>query len=170
LNNKLKNFLKFINETKSKNYDYLINCTGLGSRQFVNDLNLHPVRGQVIRVQACWIKYCVTKDYETSYILPLDDCVVLGGTQQYDSYDLEVNENDCQNILEKCCRLLPSLKYAQIVKKSTGLRPIRTNGIRLELEYLNDMKVIHNYGHGGSGITLCLGCANNVVDLILNKL
>ena len=131
---------------------------------------MHPVRGQVIRVQACWIKYCVTKDYETSYILPLDDCVVLGGTQQYDSYDLEVNENDCQNILEKCCTLLPSLKLAQIVKKSAGLRPIRTNGIRLELEYLNDMKVIHNYGHGGSGITLCLGCSKNVVELISNKL
>ena len=107
----------------------MINCTGLGSRWFVNDLNVHPVRGQVIRVKAPWVNYCLMLDYETTYILPLDDVVVLGGTQNLDVYDLNVNENDCDEIIERCSKLVPSLKKAEIVKKASGLRPLRSNGM-----------------------------------------
>ena len=47
-----------------------------------------------------------------------------------------------------------------------GLRPGR-NGIRLELEHIDiqgkSVPCIHNYGHGGSGLTLAWGCAGDVV-------
>jgi D-amino-acid oxidase len=42
-----------------------------------------------------------------------------------------------------------------------GLRPYRPE-VRLE----RDGRVIHNYGHGGSGFTLCRGCAEDVVALV----
>ena len=54
-----------------------------------------------------------------------------------------------------------------------GLRPLRTKGVRLEMDpQLVDggrrwINVIHNYGHGGSGVTLSWGCAKEVVDLAL---
>ena len=134
---------------------------------------MHSVRGQVVRVKAPWVNYCLMIDYETTYILPLDDVVVLGGTQNLDVHDLNVNENDCDEIIERCSKLIPSLKKAEIVKKASGLRPLRSNGIRLELEIIeNDdgtkTRVVHNYGHGGSGVTLCLGCATDVVEIIKN--
>jgi len=46
-----------------------------------------------------------------------------------------------------------------------GIRPCRTE-IRLEVEG----KIIHNYGHGGSGWTVCWGCAEDTVKLVNNLL
>ena len=54
-------------------FDYLINCTGLGSRDLCNDLDTYAVRGQVLRIKAPWLKYCCMLDGfdEITYILPL---------------------------------------------------------------------------------------------------
>lgn len=43
-----------------------------------------------------------------------------------------------------------------------GLRPYRTKSYRLDREELGDKLVVHNYGHGGGGITLSWGCAAKV--------
>ena len=60
------------------------------------------------------------------------------------------------------------------MEKKAGLRPTRAGGVRLEMEVIRDagdeIKVVHNYGHGGSGITLSWGCANEAVDLIIQDL
>jgi len=51
-----------------------------------------------------------------------------------------------------------------------GLRPFRSTGVRLELDPLlgrdQGKHVIHNYGHGGAGITLSLACAARVARLV----
>lgn len=44
-----------------------------------------------------------------------------------------------------------------------GLRPGRAP-LRLETEEVASVPVVHCYGHGGSGITLAMGCAADVVD------
>ncbi len=47
-----------------------------------------------------------------------------------------------------------------------GLRPIRAE-VALKREMLGDGRyVIHNYGHGGGGVTLSWGCAQEVVALV----
>ncbi len=57
-------------------------------------------------------------------------------------------------------------KEAEIVAKSAGLRPSRHGGVRLELEVMKinnkSVKVVHNYGHGGSGVTISWGCASGI--------
>jgi glycine/D-amino acid oxidase-like deaminating enzyme len=51
-----------------------------------------------------------------------------------------------------------------------GVRPHRRGGVRLEVEELSGDAggrrkfVIHNYGHGGAGITLSWGCASIVAE------
>lgn len=47
-----------------------------------------------------------------------------------------------------------------------GIRPYRDETFRLETETLGETFVVHNYGHGGSGITMSWGCAREVSDYI----
>jgi len=64
--------------------------------------------------------------------------------------------------------VLPGIKDAPIKTVFVGLRPGRT-AVRVEDELIREgvrqINVIHNYGHGGSGVTLSWGCAQEVVHL-----
>lgn len=53
-------------------------------------------------------------------------------------------------------------------KAKIGYRYIRKkdNGLRLEAEELGNKLIIHNYGHGGAGVTLSWGCALKVAELL----
>jgi D-amino-acid oxidase len=51
-----------------------------------------------------------------------------------------------------------------VLEQIVGLRPGRPT-VRLEEEYRTTGRIIHNYGHGGAGITLSWGCAREVADL-----
>jgi D-amino-acid oxidase len=54
-----------------------------------------------------------------------------------------------------------------LLKAVVGLRPYRRGSLRLESEYLDSKLWVHNYGHGGSGITLCWGSARWAVQRLL---
>ncbi len=61
----------------------------------------------------------------------------------------------------------PDLSMANFLGYNIGHRPCRKGGIRLEAERLPNGKVlVHNYGHGGSGVSLSWGCAEEVVHMI----
>src|SRR5215468_9164742 len=52
----------------------------------------------------------------------------------------------------------------RIIRTVVGLRPFRASGFRVEAERLGDKTVVHNYGHGGGGITLSWGTSEIAVD------
>ena len=54
---------------------------------------------------------------------------------------------------------LPPVNVApeRVIRTLAGLRPYRAPGFRVEAEAFGDKKVVHNYGHGGAGITLSWG-------------
>ncbi|XP_049871495.1 D-amino-acid oxidase isoform X2 [Pectinophora gossypiella] len=56
-------------------------------------------------------------------------------------------------------------KHAKIVDTWVGLRPGR-DAVRLEAEEKDGRLYIHNYGHGGSGLTLFWGCGTQVLQLL----
>lgn len=60
----------------------------------------------------------------------------------------------------------PDLSPDKIKRYSAGIRPCRTSGIRLEAEKIDTKLIIHNYGHGGSGISLSWGCAQEAVNIL----
>src|SRR5882724_10465191 len=51
-----------------------------------------------------------------------------------------------------------------------GVRPYRNGSYRLDAENISQKFVIHNYGHGGAGITLSFGCAAKVRDIVRDHL
>ena len=53
----------------------------------------------------------------------------------------------------------------RVIRIDVGLRPFRPSGFRVEREALGDKVLVHNYGHGGGGITLSWGTAKQAVDL-----
>jgi D-amino-acid oxidase len=58
----------------------------------------------------------------------------------------------------------PDLSDTQILRFVCGIRPCRTGGLRLEAERVVGKHIVHNYGHGGCGVTLSLGCAEAVLE------
>lgn len=156
-------------------YSAIINCTGLGARELASDPLVHAIRGHVLRVRAPWVKYHVEAAQKgnplyPAYIIPNNGDVVLGGTKQVGDEDLMPREEEREGILARCAEVIPSLAAAEVVAEWVGLRPGR-NAVRLELERKNKLPpVIHSYGHGGSGLTLAWGCANDAVDLVAETL
>jgi hypothetical protein len=60
-----------------------------------------------------------------------------------------------------CCTI--KLRFRVLQESAwVGLRPGRAP-LRLESEVVGNTPVVHCYGHGGSGITLGMGCAEDVV-------
>jgi len=54
----------------------------------------------------------------------------------------------------------------RIIREVVGLRPYRPEGFVVAAERIGDKLFIHNYGHGGAGITLSWGTASLAVDLL----
>lgn len=62
----------------------------------------------------------------------------------------------------------PRISREEMIGTTVGIRPYRKTGVRLEAEWLQDKLIIHNYGYGGSGLTLAFGGANEVVEILNN--
>ncbi len=54
----------------------------------------------------------------------------------------------------------------RIIRRVVGLRPFRPSGFVVRAEGLGDKLLVHNYGHGGAGVTLSWGTATLAADLV----
>ncbi|KAF2366531.1 FAD dependent oxidoreductase [Trinorchestia longiramus] len=160
-------------EELAGDFDVVVNCGGLAAGDLAADPLVTPIRGQVFKVKAPWITEGYYSDFDT-YVLPGFDTVTLGGCRQFDSYNTHIDAHDSSSIWERCVRLVPSLRNAQIVREWTGLRPYRPT-VRVETEEIllnsgGTFKVVHNYGHGGYGVTSAPGTAVTAVQHVLRAL
>ena len=116
------------NLNELSDYDVVINCCGLNGdiisqsentnttnnnneNEFINES--FPIRGQVIRVKAPWIRN--VWGFGTSYVIPNMDNVVLGGTAQKGDHNTTCSLADSENIMSNICQLFPSLRDAPLV-------------------------------------------------------
>lgn len=144
----------------------IVNCCGLGGKELCDDDSLEPVRGQIVyTTQDPGFGRFDQRPESLIYTIPRRDVTVLGGTAQRGDWDENIRDEDTEAILRKCESLWPELDRSMVVGVSVGLRPSRKE-VRLEIENISGRMVVHNYGHGGAGVTLSWGCADEVVRLL----
>ncbi len=157
----------------------VVNCTGLGARELVGDRDIHPSRGKVVRIKQRDFHQVILDDDDRSsmaYIIPRIDDIVLGGTDEEDVsgagyrgeeyMESATLDPEAEAIVQRVARLTPRLAEvaaADVLKVVTGWRPVRSQ-VRVEGERVTPERILlHNYGHGGAGVTLSWGCARDVV-------
>jgi D-amino-acid oxidase len=144
----------------------VVNCTGLASRALAADSSLHPVRGQVVWMSNPGLRTWWSDDSDPAtrmtYVIPHANHVVVGGTAQDGDWSTTPEDKITDQILERAMGLVPALRTATVLSQRVGLRPARPT-VRLETVRGPENTTVHCYGHGGSGVTLSWGCADDVL-------
>jgi len=156
-------------------YDIVINAAGLGAQRLCpDDRDLHPIRGQVVRIeQNGWKTAFIDDESKLApfYVIPRQTDIIVGGTAQHNDYNLNVSAADTESILSRLKTILPSFGAVKVLEAKVGLRPGRKE-MRVESELFENGKklVVHEYGMGGSGWSVCFGAGMEVVDLLFAHL
>ncbi len=145
--------------------DAVVDATGLGARLMAGDASLLPVRGQVVYVDQVGLDRWWLDASGPVYVVPRSRDIVVGGTDDEGEWDRTPDPDVAKQILERAVALVPALARARVRGHRVGLRPARPQ-VRLEAEDVHGTRIVHCYGHGGAGVTLSWGCADEVAALV----
>ena len=140
--------------------DLVVNCSGLGARLLGGDRSVVPVRGQVVYLEQVGLDRWWLDSPGPTYVVPREHDIVVGGTAEEGDWSRTPSPELARGILERATRLVPALREAKVLRHKVGLRPVRP---AVRLERIDE--VIHCYGHGGAGVTLSWGCADEVAAI-----
>ncbi|WP_306338682.1 FAD-dependent oxidoreductase [Streptomyces sp. KL118A] len=148
----------------------VVNCSGLGARDLVPDAEVYPVRGQLVVVENpgvdTWFTAADSASHATTYFLPQPGGLVLGGTAEDGDWSVEPDPAVADGIVTRCAAVRPEIAGARVLAHRVGLRPARRR-VRLERARVPEGGVlVHNYGHGGGGVTVAWGCAQEAARLV----
>ena len=93
---------------------------------------------------------------------------MIGGCYQLGSWESQPDPSMAVRIMSRAVDLCPSLtmpgnggvpgktgiEALSIIRHGVGLRPTRAAGPRVEFEVIQDVPVVHAYGHGGGKLFL----------------
>ncbi|MEU9332659.1 FAD-dependent oxidoreductase [Streptomyces sp. NPDC048290] len=141
----------------------VVNCTGLAARELVPDPAVRPVRGQLVVVAnpglETWVVAADSGATDSTYFFPHGDRLVLGGTAEDGEWSTAPDPAVAAAIVRRCAELRPEIAGARVLEHRVGLRPAR-DAVRLAAEREPGGRLlVHNYGHGGAGVTVAWGCA-----------
>ena len=140
--------------------ELVVNCSGLGARLLGSDQSVVPVGGQVVYVEQVGLDRWWLDSPGPTYVVPRERDIVVGGTAAEGDWSRTPSPEVARAILDRATRLVPALRDAKVLRHKVGLRPVRP---AVRLERVGD--VVHCYGHGGAGVTLSWGSADEVAAL-----
>ncbi len=146
----------------------VVDCAGLGARTLVPDPSVTANFGQIVRVENPGLtRWLIDEEHPDgmAYVIPRSTDCILGGTAEDGRQRPEPDDAACEAILRRCIALEPRLAGARVLGGAAGFRPVRPS-VRLERETIGRTIVVHDYGHGGAGVTLSWGCAEEVLRLV----
>lgn len=150
----------------------VVNATGLAAGELAADPRVHPARGRIVLVTNPGLDTSVRDEANPAgmtYVHPRSRDVVLGGTFEPDQAGTAPDDVAAAAILARCVALVPELAGARVLGERVGLRPARHGGARVAEDPAGlpgGVRLVHNYGHGGAGVTLAWGCADEVAALL----
>jgi D-amino-acid oxidase len=147
--------------------DVVVLAAGLRSGPLLGDGSGFPVQGQVVRLADPGLTEWVLDEENpggVTYVVPRGRDVVCGGTAVEGADGTEPDPDVERDVLERTLALVPALRGAEVLSRAVGLRPGRPE-VRLDRTEVEGRPVISCYGHGGAGVTLSWGCAEDVVAL-----
>ncbi len=145
----------------------IVNCAGLGGRELNVDPSVYPKLGQVVRTTNPGIEDVVVdadNPQGMTYIIPRSQDCILGGTSIRGVERAQICAQTTNLILERCRALDPRLNAAEVLDVHAGLRPCRPEVCLMDVDTSSGQILVHNYGHGGVGVTLSWGCAFEVAQ------
>lgn len=153
--------------------DVVVLATGLRTPALLPDVAVTAARGQVALLANPGIDRWFVDDGwpgGMTYVLPHPGWVVCGGIDEpVDAADgtrpAEPDPAVHAAILERCRAAVPALREAEVLGSRVGMRPVAPS-VDLRLREVDGRPVVTDVGHGGAGVTLSWGCADEVVRLV----
>lgn len=150
----------------------IVNCAGVGAG-LISGEEMIPGRGILLRVKRPpQLNYVITENEEDAilskdgllaYAIPRGDEMLLGGTIFKGDWSEQADDEDVAGVRSRAEQLLP-IQGMEETGRWSGLRPLRSEGTARVMKESDN--VISNYGHGGSGVSICWGCAEDVVSFV----
>jgi len=148
--------------------DVVVVAAGLRSGALVGDAEPTASRGQVALLSNPGLTRWLVDDEHPDglvYAVPHPEWVVCGGTDVLGSWDTEPDAAVHAAIVARVRESVPALAAAEVLGSRVGLRPVAP-AVRLGKDEVGGRVVVTNYGHGGAGVTLSWGCAEEAVRLV----
>jgi D-amino-acid oxidase len=169
-----RSFATLAEAAQSSTAPVTVNCPGAGAHALVPDPSVIPVRGQVVVTENPGLsEFFVGQGAEPgdiTYLFPHGDTVVVGGTEEHGNWSRVPDPATAERILAAATAAAPRLAGAAVLGHRVGLRPSRPL-VRLEAEPVaGGRHIVHNYGHGGAGVSLSWGCAREAARLVITAL
>ncbi|NHA68517.1 FAD-binding oxidoreductase [Phycicoccus sp. CMS6Z-2] len=147
--------------------DVVVLATGLATPRLLPEVEVSAARGQVALLANPGLERWFVDagaDAGLTYVLPHPGWVVCGGTD--DPGEDEAPDPDVHGeIVARCRAAVPALRDAEVLGSRVGLRPVAP-AVDLRLREVRGRAVVTDVGHGGAGVTLSWGCADEVVALV----
>ncbi|MFA6037917.1 MAG: glycine oxidase ThiO [Legionellales bacterium] len=169
--NKKNNVVSFVSTNHEKfQADKIIITAGAWSHELLSDINIAPVKGQMLLFKAPPNLLTKIILYHNHYLIPRKDGLILAGsTMEYHAgFNKIPTQAGFKELYESAINILPALKNCQILAQWAGLRPYNPEGSPAIGKIPAYENLYINAGHFRNGLVLAPGSVNHLLNHLIS--